>query len=134
MTDILLISELKFHVTNLASCFCTLFFFLRHNTHNYHTAGLDAPVLCKCAFFTFWGQEYKFRLKKQRIMLAFVQKLSTCVFYLKIYVIVSRMYSILSTFRPILPSKVYSATMFSVLLHFSCIILQLTSLYIKNTR
>ena len=41
------------------------------------------------------------------VLLALVQTLLTCVFYLKSFVIVTPRYSMLSTFSRLVPSKVY---------------------------
>ena len=72
-----------------------------------------------------WGQEYLFLLRNPRVMLALVQTLLTCVFHLKLLVIVTPRYLMLSTFARSVPSNVYEAW---ILIRFlvSCIILHLT--------
>ena len=50
---------------------------------NCHTQGLGAPILYKLLIVPPGGQEYKFRLKNPRVLLALVQTLLTFIFHLK---------------------------------------------------
>ena len=66
-----------------------------------------------------WGQEYKFLLRNPRVLLALVQTLLSCIFYLKSLVIVTPRYLMLSTFSKSVPSNVYETWIF-FLDPFSC--------------
>ena len=72
------------------------------------------------------GHAARARLRKQRILLAFVQIPLTCVFHFRSLVMVMPRYLIFSTFSRTVPSKHKEALIFLIRFLVICIILHLT--------
>ena len=84
--------------------------YLRGPKVNYHASGLGAPLYADS--LTSCGHADKLRLRKPRVLLAFLQILLTCVFPFKSLVIVTPRYLTFSKLSRTVSSKLQEALIF----------------------